>query len=75
LLLTVILNGISMGLSPVGARFAGVAATLGAGIYLLLIPAYRLYRTKGRMEALALFNSASYYPITLLAVVIIAACT
>jgi 4-hydroxybenzoate polyprenyltransferase len=75
LLLTVILNGISMGLSPVGARFAGVATTLGAGIYLLLIPAYRLYRTKERMEALALFNSASYYPITLLAVVIVAACT
>ena len=49
LLLAVILSGISMGLSPVGARFAGVAASLGAGIYLLLIPAYRLYRTKGRM--------------------------
>ena len=75
LLLAVILNGISVGLPPVGTRFAGVAASLGAGIYLLLIPAYRLYRTKGRMQALALFNSASYYPITWLAVVIIAACT
>jgi hypothetical protein len=36
---------------------------------------YRLYRAKGRMRALALLNSASYYPITLLAVVIITACT
>ncbi len=75
LLLAAILSGISMGLSPVGARFAGVAAALAAGIYLLLIPAYRLYRTKERIEALALFNSASYYPLTLLAAVVIAACT
>jgi hypothetical protein len=36
---------------------------------------YRLYRAKGRMQALALLNNASYYPITLLAVVIITACT
>ncbi|MHB9098256.1 MAG: hypothetical protein ACYC5X_10605 [Syntrophales bacterium] len=35
----------------------------------------RRYRTTGRMEALAIFNSASYYPLTLLAVVVIAACT
>lgn len=75
LLLAVILNGISMGLLPMGTRFADVAASLGAGIYLLPIPAYRLYRTKGQMQDLALFNSANYYPITLLAVVIFTACT
>jgi 4-hydroxybenzoate polyprenyltransferase len=72
LLLSVIFSVISMGLLPVGTQFAGVAASLGAGIYLLIIPAYRLYHTKERMQALALFSSASYYPVTLLAVVIIA---
>jgi len=71
LLLTVILSGISMGLSPVGAKFASVAASIGAGIYLLLIPAYRLHREKGRMQAVALFNSASYYPVSLLVVIIL----
>ncbi len=75
LLLTVILSGISMFISPAGTGFVSVAAALAAGIYLLIIPAYRLYRTKERQSALALFNSASYYPLTLLAVVVIAVCT
>ncbi len=71
LLLAVALNMVSLGVSPVGSRFAGVTASLGAGIYLLLLPAYRLYRTQERGQALALFNSASYYPVALLAVIII----
>jgi 4-hydroxybenzoate polyprenyltransferase len=32
------------------------------GVYLLIIPAYRLYKTKNRDTALSLFNKASYYP-------------
>jgi len=72
LLLAVMLSGIIMSFLPVETRFAGVTAFLGIGVYLLLIPAYRLYRARGRRQALALFNSASYYPLTLLAVIIIA---
>ena len=49
-----------------------VVASLNVGFYLLLLPAYRLLKTKGRREALILFNRASYYPLSLLAVVIIA---
>lgn len=72
LLAAVAISGLIMALAPVRGRFVGVAASLGTGIYLLLIPAYRLYKIKKRSQALALFNSASYYPVALLAAVIIA---
>ena len=49
----------------------GAAASLCAGIYLLLIPALRLYRTWERADALTLFNRASYYPAAMLAIVIL----
>jgi 4-hydroxybenzoate polyprenyltransferase len=42
------------------------------GIYLLIIPALRLYQTKDREEAAVLFNRASYYPCFLLLVVLMA---
>jgi 4-hydroxybenzoate polyprenyltransferase len=75
LFLAVVLSGLSVSLSPAGSRFAGIAASFAAGITLMIIPAYRLCRTRGRTEALALFNGASYYPLTLLAAAVIAACT
>ena len=51
--------------------FFGIAASLCVSIYLLLIPAFRLYRTRERADALALFNKASYYPVTTLGIVIL----
>lgn len=48
-----------------------VAACFLAGVSLLLIPAYRLFKTKERLQAMTLFNRASYYPIVLLVVVTI----
>lgn len=41
------------------------------GIYLLLIPAFRLYRTKSRDDAMMLFNKSSYYPVALLITVLL----
>jgi 4-hydroxybenzoate polyprenyltransferase len=41
-----------------------------SGLFLLLMPAYRLYRTKAREQAPHLFNRASYYPLAMLIVVI-----
>ncbi|MCL4502270.1 MAG: UbiA family prenyltransferase [Deltaproteobacteria bacterium] len=41
---------------------------LGLGVYLLLLPAWRLYRNHDC--AAALFNRASYYPLAVLAVVL-----
>ena len=39
-----------------------LAGALLSGIFLLLVPAYRLYITKAPEQAACLFNRASYYP-------------
>jgi 4-hydroxybenzoate polyprenyltransferase len=46
-------------------------ASLAIGGYLLLLPAQRLYRSLDRTDAMALFNRASYYPPSLLALVLV----
>jgi len=46
-----------------------VVASFVIGIYLLLIPTYRLFRTRERSDALILFKRASCYPLALLIVV------
>ena len=45
--------------------------TLGAGTALLLVPAIKLYFGKKRQDAISLFNLASYYPLSLLAITLI----
>ena len=42
-----------------------------AGLYFLVGPAWQLYKTQKREEAMALFNKASYYPLALLVVVLV----
>ena len=46
-------------------------ASLAIGVYLLLLPAYRLYRSRARTDAMALFNRASYYPPAMLCLVVL----
>lgn len=70
LLIAIVLTGPIFSLLAVKARFVGLAGSLIAGIYLLLVPAYRLYTTHDRSYAVVLFNRASYYPLALLAVII-----
>ncbi len=48
-----------------------MAAFVLAGLYLLLIPANRLLKTKKRADAIALFNKASWYPFMLFVIVTI----
>jgi 4-hydroxybenzoate polyprenyltransferase len=48
-----------------------ILATVFTGGYLLLNPAVKLYKTKERREVMTLFNKASYYPVSLLAIVTI----
>jgi len=48
-----------------------VIAFLITGIYFLVVPARRLYKTKKRRYAMALFNRASYYPLALLLVMVV----
>ena len=45
--------------------------SLLAGLFLLLLPAYKLLKSESSKEAFALFNRASYYPLAMLFVVII----
>jgi 4-hydroxybenzoate polyprenyltransferase len=41
------------------------------GVYLLIVPAFRLYRTKEPRHSLVLFNRASFYPLALLVLITI----
>jgi len=42
-----------------------------AGAWLLGFPGYQLYRSQDRRQAIALFNRASYYPLTLFLIIVI----
>jgi len=44
-------------------------AALATGAYLLLLPAWRLFMTRNRDDASALFNKASYYPLSQLLII------
>ncbi len=68
----VLINPIVFKLSqlPLTAFFSLIA--LGAGCYLLLWPAWRLFRRRGTPHAMELFNRASCYPPALLAIVLAA---
>lgn len=68
LILTVGMNILLLWVAPAGFEPSYVMACLLAGIYLLLLPAYRLHKSKARPDALSLFNRASYYPLALLGV-------
>jgi len=64
------LSGFVAMLSRGGAQFPVIAVITAAGVYLLLAPAWQLYKTKARPQASYLFNRASYYPLSLLAVAV-----
>jgi len=57
--------------SPFGSDISIQVAVLMIGLYLLILPGWRLYQTKTRREAMRLFNKASYYPLALLGLVFI----
>jgi len=49
-----------------------VIISCAIGVYLLLVPALRLFRTLQVADAMALFNKASYYPPALFVIVLAA---
>ncbi len=68
---TVVLGLVVFALSPLDLGVPYRLAALAAGLVLLLYPAWRLYGTRARTEVMALFNRASYYPISLFLVVLV----
>jgi 4-hydroxybenzoate polyprenyltransferase len=58
-------------LAPGACTLPGVGLALAAGLYFLLLPALGLYRTKGPGQAAALFNRASYYPLSMLLIILL----
>ncbi len=68
LIVSIILSVFLLVLGPFRSSIPVIGGWLLAGIYFLVIPALKLFRSEDRNDALALFNRSSYYHITLLAV-------
>jgi len=71
IILTIILSGILLVLSNVAFEFPYILAFAFVGLYFLLLPTIKLYRSEENSYAMILFNKASYYPLALLVVVVI----
>ncbi len=71
LVFSVGLNLLLFGVSIFRPAFPYLVASFVIGFGLLLSPAYRLYKTKERQDALTLFKRASYYPLACLILVTI----
>jgi 4-hydroxybenzoate polyprenyltransferase len=54
-----------------GWEWLASLSVLAAGVYLLLIPVFRLWLTRHREQAMVLFNRASYFPLMLLGIVLV----
>ena len=68
---TVVMSFIVLALKPQLFNVLSFAGAAGAGLYLLLLPAYKLYRSQNSSYAAVLFNRASYYPLAMLVVIAI----
>ena len=62
-----------LGVSTPAPALLYLTVSLVIGLVLLLLPAYRLYKTRERRDALSLFGKASYYPLACLILVSIRA--
>ena len=71
IILTIILSGILLVLSNVAFELPFILAFAFVGLYFLLLPTIKLYRSEESSYAMILFNKASYYPLALLVVVAI----
>lgn len=69
LLLAVLSNLVLFLLSQTAFGPAYYLLTLATGIYLLLWPAWKLYDSQNKIDAMRLFNRASYFPLALLVIV------
>ncbi len=71
LAVTVLLSLCLFWVTPASLAGVYLVGAAGSGFFLLLLPAYRLYTLQTAQAAAALFNRSSYYPLTMLMVVLI----
>jgi 4-hydroxybenzoate polyprenyltransferase len=71
LIATVVMNVAVLHFSQAVFELLYVIVFMVLGVYFLILPALRLYKTKERRYAMALFNRASYYPLSLLVVMVL----
>ena len=68
---TVVMSFIVLALKPQLFNVLSLAGAAGAGLYLLVLPAYHLYKSQDSANSAILFNRASYYPLAMLVVIAI----
>jgi 4-hydroxybenzoate polyprenyltransferase len=73
IILTVILSGLLLILSPAVFELPFIIAYAFVGFYFLLLPTIKLYQTEENSHAMILFNKASYYPLALLVLIAVKA--
>jgi 4-hydroxybenzoate polyprenyltransferase len=71
LLMTLIMGIFLFRLASARFELSFVLASFMVGVYLLILPAFRLLKTKKPRHALVLFNRASFYPLALLVLITI----
>ncbi|MGD2100100.1 MAG: UbiA family prenyltransferase [Desulfobacterales bacterium] len=71
IILTLILSGVLLILSPLTFGLPFIIGFALVGFYFLLLPTITLFQTNENSHAMILFNKASYYPLALLVVVVI----
>ncbi|MFH0812586.1 MAG: UbiA family prenyltransferase [Pseudomonadota bacterium] len=71
LVISVVLSFVLFWFTQAKPNYLYPVAVLIGGVYILLIPAYLLYKTETLEEASNLFSRASYYPMVLLGIVVL----
>ena len=63
------MNLLLLQVTPHRIELPYVVVSLIIGVFFLIVPAYKLYQCKERLQAEALFKRASYYPLALMVVI------
>jgi 4-hydroxybenzoate polyprenyltransferase len=71
IILTLVVSAVIFSFSRADYAITFNILSVAAGVYLLLLPALKLFKTRERSHAMLLFNKASYYPLALLLIVLI----
>ena len=73
LILSLIMSVIMFWISPAQLNLPYLLGAIFCGLFFLLMPAHRLLKVPSAVEASALFNRASYYPLAMLVVTLLSA--